>query len=72
MTWIMMICLMERRQNEDTRKDMDVLCIPDESRKITPPLFGHGVRREEDNTIKKARRLSAGGKHSRVRQSIGM
>ena len=42
----------------DIAKEMDVLCITDELRKIRWRWFGHVVRREEHNATKKARMWS--------------
>ena len=45
------------RHNEDKRKEMDVVCMTDELRKIRLRWFGHIEHREDENVIQKPWRL---------------
>ena len=45
--------MIERREKEDLRNEVYVLCITNGLRKVRPRWFGHVVCREEHNAIKK-------------------
>lgn len=68
--WIQGISLKDRIRNEDIRKSAGVTSIILKAKQEKLRWFGHVLRREEDNPVKKAWREPIKGKRSRGRQRI--
>ena len=60
--------MVEKRRNVDIEREMDVLCITDELRKMRLLWSRHVVRRGEDDGRRKERTLPVGGRRSGGRQ----
>ncbi len=68
--WILGITLKDRKRNEDIRQMTGVINISEKIREARLRWFGHIVRRDEDNIIKRAMVMPVTGKRSRGRQKL--
>ena len=67
--WILGISLMERIESEDIRKRAGICKITNKARENRMRWFGHVVRRDEDDWIRKAKEMAVEGRRSRGRQN---
>ena len=68
--WILGISLLERIESEDIRKRAGVCKITDKACESRMRWYGHVVRRDENNLIRKAKDMAVEGRRSRGRQRI--
>ena len=68
--WAMGISLREHLRNEEVRRRAGVDCITEVIRKSKLRWFGHLVRREDEEPIKKAWITPVEGRRSRGRQRV--
>ena len=68
--WIGGISLHEHRTNDDIRRFMKVKKITDRAREARLRWYGHVMRREQDNILKRVWLAPVEGRRSRGRQRI--
>ena len=68
--WIAGISLLERRESEDIRRMCGICNIREKAREARLRYFGHVIRREDDEPVKKAMMMPVSGRRSVGRQRI--
>ena len=68
--WIAGISMLERRQSEDIRRMCGICNIKEKAREARLRYFGHVIRKEEDEPVKKAMMAEVRGRRSVGRQRI--
>ena len=61
---------MERRESEDIRKMCGICSIKEKAREARLRYYGHVVRRDDDEPVKKAMRMPVRGRRNVGRQRI--
>ena len=68
--WIAGISLLERRESEDIRKMCGICNIKEKAREARLRYYGHVIRRDDDEPVKKAMMMPVRGRRSVGRQRI--
>ena len=66
--WILGVSLRDKKRNEDIRETLGVACITDKVREARMRWYGHVMRKEDDNCIKRIMNAEVYGRRSRGRQ----
>ena len=68
--WIAGVSLLERRESEDIRRMCGICNIKEKAREARLRYFGHVIRREDDEPVKRAMMMPVRGRRSVGRQRI--
>jgi len=63
--WILGVSLKDKKRNEVIRKTLAVACITDKIRDAILRWYGHVMRREDENSMKRILTAEVNGRRSR-------